>query len=85
MPLLLLVIDNYFAFGENYESLEGDITTLLRSGFRCGIQVIVSANRMNDMKFRLRQNITRSYRYSLTKEWTIWRLSAVILLVLPQQ
>ena len=59
MPLLLLVIDNYFAFGENYESLEGDITTLLRSGFRCGIQVIVSANRMNDMKFRLRQNITR--------------------------
>ena len=34
MPLLLLVIDNYFAFGENYESLEGDITTLLRSGFR---------------------------------------------------
>lgn len=59
MPLLLLVIDNYFAFGENYESLEGDVTTLLRSGFRCGIQVVVSANRMNDMKFRLRQNVTR--------------------------
>ena len=40
-------------------NLRSDITTLLRSGFRCGIQVIVSANRMNDMKFRLRQNITR--------------------------
>lgn len=51
MPLLLLVIDNYFAFGENYESLEGRYYNTSPQWFSCGIQVIVSANRMNDMKF----------------------------------
>ena len=59
MPLIIFVIDNYFAFSENYEKKEDDFITILRGGQRTGIQTIVAVNRINDMKFRLRQNFTK--------------------------
>ena len=59
LPLIVFVIDNYFAFSESYENLEADLITILRGGQRTGIQTVISANRMNDMKFRLRQNFTK--------------------------
>lgn len=59
LPLIFFVIDNYFAFTESFEKYETDILKILRGGQRVGIQAIVSVNRMNDMKFRLRQNFTK--------------------------
>ena len=59
LPLIIFVIDNYFAFAENYESMEDDIIKILRGGQRAGIQVVVSCNRMNDLRFRIRQNFMK--------------------------
>lgn len=59
LPLMLFVIDNYFAFAESYESMEDDIIKILRGGQRSGIQVVVSCNRMNDLRFRIRQNFMK--------------------------
>ena len=59
LPLLLFVMDNYFAFTESFEKYEQELLKILRGGQRVGIQTVASVNRMNDMKFRLRQNFTK--------------------------
>lgn len=66
MPLLLFVIDNYYGFAENYEKLEDTFVRILRGGQRVGIQVLVTANRINDLRFRIRQNFTRMLPLQLT-------------------
>lgn len=68
IPLILLVVDNYFAMAESYEKMEPDMIRLLRGGQRAGIQFIVSVNRMSDMKFRLRQNFSRVLALQLNEK-----------------
>lgn len=59
MPCICLVIDNYYDFNSEYESLEEDILKITRDGSRYGIQVIVGTNRGSDMRYKLRQNFTK--------------------------
>lgn len=55
IPMILLCIDNYSMFKELYQNLEEQITILLREGIKYGIQVIVTANSVNDLNYRMRQ------------------------------
>lgn len=65
-PMIFFVLDNYFEFTENYEAFEGDLVQILRNGAKCGIQTIISMNRLNDMRYKLRQNITKVIPLSLS-------------------
>lgn len=59
MPMTFLVIDNYFEFLEAYENLEDSFAKLTRDGSKYGIQVIVTANRAADVRYKTRQNFTK--------------------------
>lgn len=55
IPMILLCIDNYSMFKELYQNLEEQLTVLLREGIKYGIQVIVTANSVSDLNYRIRQ------------------------------
>lgn len=55
IPLILLCIDNYAMFKELYQDYEEQLSVLLREGTKYGIQIIVTANSVSDLNFRIRQ------------------------------
>ncbi len=55
-PALLLVIDNFVAFYENYDKYDDDLAVLTREGASYGIYVVITANNSGDLRSRLRQN-----------------------------
>lgn len=55
-PALLLVIDNFTAFYENYDKYDDDLAVLTREGTSYGIYTIITANNSGDLRSRLRQN-----------------------------
>ncbi|MCR5093946.1 MAG: type VII secretion protein EssC [Lachnospiraceae bacterium] len=57
-PALLLVIDNFTAFYENYDKYDDDLATLTREGVSYGIYTVITANASGDLRSRLRQNFT---------------------------
>ena len=57
MPMLIVVINNYEAFSENYgEKYDDDLLTLTRDGSKCGISFVFTASTYNDVRYRLSQN-----------------------------
>ncbi|MCR4786987.1 MAG: type VII secretion protein EssC [Lachnospiraceae bacterium] len=57
-PALLLVIDNFTAFYENYDKYDDDLAVITREGVSYGIYTIITANASGDLRSRLRQNFT---------------------------
>ncbi len=55
-PALLLIIDNFTAFYENYDKYDDDLTVLTREGASYGIYTVITANSSGDLRSRLRQN-----------------------------
>ncbi len=55
-PALLLVIDNFVAFYENYDKYDDDLSVLTREGASYGIYVVITSNNSADLRSRLRQN-----------------------------
>lgn len=55
-PALLLVIDNFTAFYENYDKYDDDLAVLAREGVSYGIFTVITANASGDLRSRLRQN-----------------------------
>lgn len=55
IPVVLLCIDNYAMFKELYQNYEDELSVLLREGTKYGIQIIVTANSVNDLNYRMRQ------------------------------
>lgn len=59
MPTIFFIVDNYFEFLENYENLEDAFTKLTREASKYGIQVVITANRAADIRYKIRQNFTK--------------------------
>ncbi len=57
-PALLLIIDNFVSFYENYDKYDDDLTVLTREGASYGIYVVITANTSGDLRSRLRQNFS---------------------------
>ncbi|SEM28657.1 DNA segregation ATPase FtsK/SpoIIIE, S-DNA-T family [Butyrivibrio sp. ob235] len=55
-PALLLIIDNFVAFYENYDRFEDDLSVLTREGASYGIYTVITTNGSSDLRSRLRQN-----------------------------
>lgn len=69
MPMLVIMINNYEAFSENYEDEYDDILlTLSREGLKCGIIFIITASSYNDVRYRLSQNFRQKIALQLNNE-----------------
>lgn len=58
LPLMLVVIDNYYSFNELYQELSEDFAKITRDCAKYGIQVIITCNNLNDVRYKLRQNFS---------------------------
>ncbi len=55
-PALLLIVDNFTAFYENYDRYDDDLAVITREGVSYGIYTVITANASGDLRSRLRQN-----------------------------
>ncbi len=55
-PLVVIVLNNYEAFAENYEKEEEIIIQLTREGQKYGIVFITTVSSSNSIRYKLRQN-----------------------------
>lgn len=69
MPMIVIMINNYEAFSENYENEYDDILlTLTREGLKCGIVFIITASTSSDLRYRLAQNFRQKIVLQLNNE-----------------
>lgn len=69
LPLIVVVINNYEAFNENYEVEYDDLLLMLtREGLKYGITFVTTASSFNDMRYRLGQNFKNRIALQLNKE-----------------
>ncbi len=55
-PAMLLILDNFTAFYENYDKFDDDLAVITREGVSYGIYTVITANASGDLRSRLRQN-----------------------------
>ena len=65
---IVVVINNYAAFSEIYEELEGDMLNLTREGVKYGIYFVLTATGTNAIRFRMMQNINQIFVLQVTDE-----------------
>ena len=69
MPMIVVIINNYEAFTENYmDEYEDIFQTLTREGVKFGISFIITANTSNDVRYRLAQNFKKTLCLQLNNE-----------------
>lgn len=56
LPLMLMIIDNYFEFAELYQNMQDDFMRITRDCAKYGIQFIITCNSFADIRYKLRQN-----------------------------
>lgn len=60
MPMINIILNNYVAFSENYESLYDDtFMYITRECVKCGITFTITTNTFNDLRYRLTQNFAQ--------------------------
>lgn len=68
MPLIVVVINNYEAFAENYQMHDEHILQLTREGSMYGIVFVISVTGTNTIRYRLRQNFKQEFVLQLNDE-----------------
>ena len=68
VPLIVVVINNYDAFFENYENYEEQLLQLTREGSKYGIVFLLTVNSVNAVKYRLRQNFKQELVLQMNDE-----------------
>lgn len=56
LPLMLVIIDNYYSFNELYQELAEAFAKISRDCAKYGIQLIITCNNLNDVRYKIRQN-----------------------------
>ena len=59
LPFVSLILDNYFDFNEAYPDLDDSFMKMIRDAAKFGIQIVVTINRLMDMRYKLRQIFTK--------------------------
>ncbi len=60
LPSIIVIINNYDAYSENYDEYDDVFSTLTREGFKYGIIFIVSCSTTNSLRYRVRQNFKQN-------------------------
>lgn len=69
MPMIIVMINNYEAFLENYENqYEDTFLTLTREGSKCGIVFIVTVSAFNSLRYRLSYNFRQKIALQLNNQ-----------------
>ena len=69
MPIIVIIVNNYEVFNENYEDKYDDMfLTLTREGVKCGIVFVVTASSTNAMRYRLTSNFNKKIALQLNDE-----------------
>lgn len=68
MPTMVVIINNYAAFSENYTDYEEDVQTITRECSKYGIIFIITANSYRDVRFRLMQNFKQKLSLQLNND-----------------
>lgn len=69
MPMLVVFINNYETFLEQYESKYDELfLSLTREGSKCGIVFIVTANAVNSIRYRLSHNFRQKIALQLNNQ-----------------
>ncbi len=69
MPMMVIIINNYEAFNENYEIEYDDlIQTLTRDGLKCGILFIITVSTAHDVRYRMAQNFRQKVVLQLNSD-----------------
>ena len=68
MPLIVVVINNYEAFFENYDMHEDHMLQLTREASMYGIVFVLSVSTTNSIRYRLRQNFKQEFVLQLNDE-----------------
>lgn len=69
MPMIIVIINNYEAFLESYESKYDEIfLSLTREGIKCGILFILTVNAANGVRYRLAQNFRNKIALQLNNQ-----------------
>lgn len=69
MPMIMVIINNYEAFYENYQNEYDDkFFTFTRDGIKCGIVFIITANAFNSLRYRLSHNFGQKIALQLNNE-----------------
>ncbi|MDW8326541.1 MAG: FtsK/SpoIIIE domain-containing protein [Anaerolineales bacterium] len=67
-PAVVVVIDNFAEFKENYEHLLPDLMALVRDGRAFGIYYIITAGQINDLGAKLYNLMTQRLTFTLSDE-----------------
>lgn len=65
LPNIVVIINNYSGFAEQYEDLQETLTLLTRDGVKYGIYFVVAANSSNAVRYRITQNFKMIYTMQL--------------------
>ena len=69
MPMIIVVINNYEGYCENYEDKYEDVLQILtREGTKCGITFLITASAFNNIRYRLSQNFKQTIALQLNNE-----------------
>lgn len=69
MPMIIVMINNYEAFQENYEDkYEDTFLIITREGAKCGISFIITANNYGNIRYRLSQNFKQKIALQLNNQ-----------------
>lgn len=69
MPMMIVLINNYEVFQENYELKYDELfLTLTREGTKCGIVFIVTTNAANSVRYRLSHNFSNKIALQLNNQ-----------------
>lgn len=69
MPLIVVVMNNYESFAENYNMQYEDVfLSLTRECIKYGIVFVVTTSTFNDLRYRLSQNFKQKIALQLNKE-----------------
>lgn len=68
LPQIVIVINNYTAFMEEYESLEDAVTFLSREGVKYGIYFVITSVSTSGVRFRMIQNFKQLFTLQLNDE-----------------
>ena len=61
VPNIVVIINNFVPFYENYEEYDESLMHLLREGSKYGIYFVVTANNFNEMRYRIIQNFNQQF------------------------
>ena len=60
LPLTLIIVDNFYSFNELYPELSEDFIKISRDCAKYGVQIIITCNNLNDVRYKLRQNFSNT-------------------------